>query len=342
MATSSRDTTFDFTKPVDGSNPATDWHGLLTLEEVPHLLNPTSGYLFNVNDSPWNGAGASSLKQSDYPVYVEQGIESARGLHAMRVLAPAGRTRKDFTLDSLLASAFDSFLPWFDVTLPRLFAAYDALPADAPERTQLAPQMAVLRTWDKRWSADSIPTSLAVFWGTELLKSVIAPAREAKLPTEQYVATKLPPAALLDALTHSSAKLTADFGSWQTPWGQINRFQRITGDIVQPFNDAGPSIPVPFTSAIWGSLASFGARQYPDTRKWYGTSGNSFVAVVEFGPRVRARAVTAGGESGHPGSPHFNDEAQRYASGNLREVYFYPDQLQGHTECTYHPGDVAR
>jgi acyl-homoserine-lactone acylase len=123
------------------------------------------------------------------------------------------------------------------------------------------------------------------------------------------------------------------------PWGEINRFQRITGDIVQPFDDAKPSIPVPFTSSRWGSLASFGARRHPGTRRYYGTNGNSFVAVVEFGDRVRARAITAGGASGHPGSPHFNDEAGRYATGNLREVYFWPDELQGHVERVYHPGD---
>ena len=93
-----------------------------------------------------------------------------------------------------------------------------------------------------------------------------------------------------------------------------------------------------FTSSQWGSLASFGAKRYPNTKKYYGTSGNSFVAVVEFGPRVQARAVTAGGESGDPRSPHFNDEAGRYASGDLREVYFYPDELTGHTARVYHPG----
>jgi len=108
---------------------------------------------------------------------------------------------------------------------------------------------------------------------------------------------------------------------------------------VQPFNDAGPSIPVGFTSSQWGSLASFGARAYPGTKKWYGTSGNSFVAVVEFGKTVRARAVTAGGESGDPKSPHFNDQAARYSTGTLREVYFYRTQLQGHTQREYHPGE---
>jgi len=142
----------------------------------------------------------------------------------------------------------------------------------------------------------------------------------------------------LQALAAASDRLARDFGRWNTPWGEINRFQRLTADIVQPFNDAAPSIPVGFTSSRWGSLASFGTRTPQGMKKMYGVSGNSFVAVVEFGDQVRARAVSAGGESGDPSSKHFNDQAARYATGNLREVYFYPAQLKGHTEREYHPG----
>jgi acyl-homoserine lactone acylase PvdQ len=334
-----RDPRFDYTKPVEGSDPATNWNGLMTVDQVPHLLNPKSGFLFNVNDSPWNGAGASSLRKADYPAYVERGIESARGLHAMRVLAPDGVPRRDFSLDELMHAAFDSYLPWFARTVPALLAAYDALPADAPLKTRLSEQIALLHAWDDRWGADSMATSVAVYWGTELMKTVARPARDAWVPSEEWVATRVPADVLLAALAAASDKLAADFGTWRTPWGQVNRFQRLTGDIVQPFNDGGPSLPVPFVSSLWGSLASFGARQYPETKRWYGTSGNSFVAVVEFGDRVRAKGITAGGESGHPQSKHFDDEVERYAAGNLRDIYFYPEQLKGHTERTYHPGD---
>jgi acyl-homoserine lactone acylase PvdQ len=337
-----RDTHFDYTHPVDGSNPAADWHGLLTLDQVPHLFNPASGFLFNVNNAPWWGSGISSLKQSDFPAYVEQGTETARGLHAIRVLeTPGGEARTNFTLDTLLAAAFDSYLPWFDKPIPALTQAFDALPPGSPQRSNLGPQVAMLSTWDHRWSAESPATSLAVFWGEELRRRLNAEAHRLNLPVEDLAAQPASASILLDSLAAASGKLTADFGSWQTPWGSINRFQRLTSDIAQPFNDDAPSYPVPFTSSIWGSLASFGARAYPGTKKWYGTSGNSFVAVVEFGPRIHARAVTAGGESGHPSSPHFIDEVPRYASGNLREVYFYPDQLTGHTERTYHPGSES-
>jgi len=134
-------------------------------------------------------------------------------------------------------------------------------------------------------------------------------------------------------------KLEKTSGSWKTAWGEINRFQRLTGDIVHPFDDTKASIPVGFTSAIWGSLASFGARPHPGTKKWYGTSGNSFVAVVEFGKKVRAIAVSAGGESGDPQNKHFKDQEERYSKGNLREVYFYPPDVKAHRENEYRPGN---
>ena len=330
-----RDAKFDWTKPVDGSNPETDWHGLLSVDETPKLLNPASGWLYNSNNSPWSAAGPSSPKQSDYPKYVDHGIESPRGLHAIRVL----QNRKDFTVEGLRAAAYDSYLTWFEKPIPSLIRAWEQRAANDSVRAKLSDQVATLKGWDLRWSETSVPTSLAVYWAEDLTRRLGMDARAEGISLPEYVATKAKPEQLLNSLAAASDKLTADFGTWKTPWGDINRFQRLTDDIVHPFTDAGPSIPVEFTSAIWGSLASFAARPYNGSKKIYGTNGNSFVAVVEFGPRIRAIAVTAGGESGNPSSKHFNDQAQRYATGNLREVYFYPPQLKGHTERTYRPGN---
>jgi len=330
-----RDPKFDWAKPVDGSNPATDWHGLLSVEETPHLLNPASGWLYNSNNWPWSAAGPSSPKKIDYPAYVDNGTESARGLHAIRVL----QNKKDFTLDSLISAAYDSYLTWFEKPIPALIKAWDRTPATNPLKMKLADQIALLRAWDLRWSETSVPTSLAVFWGEDIQRRVSADARRAGMSVPDYIGARATEEQLLQSLSAASDRLAADFGTWKTPWGDINRFQRLTDDIVHPFTDAGPSIPVGFTSAVWGSLASFGARPYKGSKKIYGTSGNSFVAVVEFGKTVRARAVTAGGENGNPSSPHFNDQAKRYSTGDLREVYFYRSQLKGHTEREYHPGN---
>ncbi len=316
-----RDDRFDWTRPVDGSDPATEWHGVHGVEDSPHVVDPPNGWIQNTNDWPWSAAGSYSPKREDFPRYMDVAGENARGLHAIRVL----EGRKDFTPERLRDAAFDSYLPAFAQLVPTLLAAYDSTPDGDSLKAKLAGPVAALRAWDYRWAAGSVPTSLAVYWGDTLATLARGEARPS-------AATRL------EALAAAVGRLTRDFGTWRTPWGEINRFQRLTDDIAPHFDDAAPSIPVPFASARWGSLASFGARTYPGTKRMYGTYGNTFVAVVEFGKdSVRARAVTAGGESGDPGSRHFDDQAQRYASGELREVYFYPDQLRGHTEREYHP-----
>jgi len=312
-----RDTSFDYLRPVDGSDPATDWRGVHTFEESPNAINPESGWAYNTNNWPFTAAGRGSMDPAAYPVYVERGGENARGVHAMMLLEGVD----DFTLESLVDAAFDGYLPGFEELVDALTEAYDAAPESAL-KTSVAEQVELLRSWDRRWGVESIATTLANFWGNEVRGGASAD-----------------PSALLQALADASAEIEEGFGSWRTPWGEVNRFQRVNGDIVQPFDDALPSTPVGFVSGRWGSLASFGARAYPGTHRWYGTSGNSFVAVVEFGDRVRARAVTAGGLDSDPSSPHFNDQAGRYATGDLREVYYYRADLEGHIEREYRPGD---
>ncbi|HXA39309.1 MAG TPA: penicillin acylase family protein [Phenylobacterium sp.] len=329
-----RDNRFDYTRPVDGADPATDWKGITPFADMPKVIDPPNGWVYNSNDSPWHAAGPNSPKKADFPRYMDQAGDNPRTAHAVRVLTGQG----DFTLAKLIATDFDSYLPAFARLLPGLMSAYDGLPGADPMKAKLAGPVEALRAWDFRWSAESVPTSLAVGWGEALWAKTAGAAKKAGMHVDDYMAEHATPAQKLDALAESADRLTQDFGTWKTPWGQINRFQRVDDAIVPHFDDAAPSIPVPFASSQWGSLASFGAKRYPDTKKYYGSSGNSFVAVIEFGPRVHARAVTAGGESGDPKSKHFNDEASRYASGDLREVYFYPDQLVGHTERTYHPG----
>ncbi|HZC37094.1 MAG TPA: penicillin acylase family protein [Sphingomicrobium sp.] len=329
-----RDNRFDYTRPVDGSNPAADWHALYELSRLPSTIDPPTGWAFNSNDWLYSAAGPYSPKPANFPAYFDTAGESYRTIHVTRLLTQPGR----WSLDRLQTAAFDSAQPSFEVLVPMLVSAWHALPASDPRRTRLEQPIAALASWDKRWSATSIPNTLAQFWGDEILK--LAASKEWNDHDNVFRhMERLTPGEKLDAFVRGLDRVERDFGSWRVPWGEVNRFQRISPAIDSPFSDSAPSIPIGFTYNKWGSLASFGASQKPGTKRWYGTSGNSFVAVVEFGKRVRARAITAGGESGHPDSPHFNDEAQRYASGDLREVYFYPDQLKGHTERTYHPGE---
>lgn len=329
-----RDTSFDFTKPVDGSNPATDWKGLHEAKETIHLFDPKNGWLYNTNNWPFTAAGPDSPKAKDYPKYMNANPENARGIHAVRVLSKI----KALTLDGLIAAANDSYLTAFDPLIPALLKAYDSLSAGDPLKASLAEQVAMLRGWDLRYAVGSVPTSLAIFWGQDLMACSMTPARARDIPVLDYMASVTSPRERLEALARASAKLTADFGTWKTPWGEINRFQRLTGDIVQPFDDSKPSLPVAFTSSTWGSLAAFGMSTPAHTKRIYGNVGNSFEAVVEFGPTIKAKSLLAGGESGDPASKHFTDQAERYTKQQFKDVRFYRTDVEAHAERTYHPG----
>ena len=329
-----RDDRFDFTRPVDGSNPATDWNGLHALADLPNTINPATGWAFNVNDWLYSAAGSASPKAAAYPRYLDQAGANYRTIHATRLLAQPG----PWTPNRLLAAAYDTAQPGFETLVPMLHRAFSALPSGDPRRARLAAPMQALEGWNGRWSIASVPNTLANFWAVELDRAASAIPWNDRDNAFRHI-ERLSDEQKLNAMVRALDRLQRDFGRWDVAWGEVNRFQRVSSAIDTPFDDRLPSIPVGFTSNRWGSLASFGSAPKNGTKRWYGTNGNSFVALVEFGSRVRAWAISAGGESGQAGSPHFTDQAQRYADGALRDVHFYPNDVKRHARRTYRPGE---
>jgi acyl-homoserine-lactone acylase len=325
----------DYTALVDGSDPAADWGRIHDDRELPNVVNPASGFVFNSNNWPWTTAGVGTLRMEDWPRYMDSAGENPRGIHAIHLLTQPGRWDRD----RLQSAAYDSAQPGFDRLIPILLGAYDGLPASDARKARLRGPIDALRGWDRHWAVDSVPQTIASVWATGLWDSVQLMEWNDELTVFERL-ERLPASQMIDILDRSVASLQKDFGRWQVPWGELNRVQRISSAITNHFSDSAPSTPVKFASARWGSLASIGSWPVDGSRRWYGQGGNSFVAVVEFSPRgVRARAVTAGGASGHENSPHFADQWTRFAKGDLRDVYFYPAQLQGHVERTYRPGE---
>ncbi len=334
-----RSTNYDWTAPVEGADRGTEWQGLHTIDETITLFNPPNGWITNTNNWPFSAAGPYSPQRKNYPDYMWVLPENARGIHAQQVLG----NQHDFTLDSLIRAAYDPSLPAFDVLIPALLKAFDTTPDSDALKAGLSEQIAVLRAWDHRYALDSVATSLAIYWAQDLMKQVEPQAHAHNIikPDWQifaFTAGHSSATEQLTSLAQASARLTADFGNWKTPWGQINRFQRLNGAIDLKYDDSKPSLPVPFTSSLWGSLAAFGASSASNTKRIYGDRGNSFVAAVEFGPRIKAKSILAGGESGDPASPHFLDQAAMYAHGEFKEVLFYPEDVKKHSERVYQPG----
>ncbi|MBT8210461.1 MAG: acylase [Eudoraea sp.] len=326
-----RDTLFDYSQPLDGSNPATDWKGLHTVDENILILNPENGWIQNCNSTPFTAALEYSPQREDYPGYMSIDRENFRGVHAIGLL----KDRKGYTLDSLITLAHDPYLPAFAALIPGLVAAYDqAVVADSDMKAAID----VLRQWDYRTSKSSVAMTLAHYYGTHYGRKGERPFRMSDMELMTYFGNTSPAEERLQVFAGVLEQLKEDFGTWELPWGEVHRYQRLTGDIRQPFSDDQPSIPIGFASGRWGALAAYGARYTNNTKKIYGTRGNSFVAVVEFGEKVKAKTILAGGQSGDPESPHFNDQAQRYADVQFKDAAFYKEDVMKRAEETYPPG----
>jgi len=326
-----RDTIFDFSKPVDGSDPATDWQGLHKSEETIHVLNPSNGWIQNCNSTPFLCCAECSPEKSNYPYYMATEPQNFRGVNAINLL----QGRDDFTLDKLIELAYDPYLPGFEKLIAGLIEAYDK---SSEKDSDPEGPVNELRKWELRTSGRSVAMSLAHFYGTLYLQKGEIPDGLSQMEAINYFGTGSPHEERLEIFTEAVNKLKEDFGKWDTPWGEINRFQRLDGRIYPVFDDSQPSLPVRLASGIWGSLAAYGIDDKSPTRRLYGNRGNSFVAVVEFGERVRAKSVLVGGQSGDPDSPHFLDQAQRYIDADFKDVAYYREDVERRAVKKYHPG----
>lgn len=325
-----RDVQFDYSKPLDGSDPATDWQGLHSVDESIRLLNPPNGWIQNCNSTPFTSAAENSPKVEDYPYYMSANVETFRGVHAIDVLEDAN----DLTLDGLIELAYDPHLPAFEALIPGLIRAYD----NSEKDPSLATAIDTLRNWDFRVSANSVAMTLAHHYGVQYGRTGERPEGLTFMERYTYYGSGSSDEEKLSVFSETIDLLNNDFGRWSIPWGEVNRFQRLNGDIQLDFDDSKESLAVGLASGRWGALASYGARRGTNTKKIYGTSGNSFVAVVEFGERVKAKSLLAGGQSGDPASPHFYDQAQRYVDRNFKDVPFYRDDVERRAVRSYSPG----
>ncbi len=330
-----RDARFDFSKPVDGSDPDTDWQGLHTVAEAITILNPPNGWIQNANSTPFTAAAEFSPSREDYPPYMAPDDENFRGVHAVRVLADVD----NLTLDGLIELAHDPYLPGFENLIGGLLEAWD----QADERDgALAEPIRALSDWDFATGKDSVAMSLAHFYGMRYLAGATFPEGLSEMQRITMLGTTTPPAERLAVFAETVAMLSDDFGDWRTPWGDINRFQRLSGAIDLDYDDRKPSLAVGMANSRWGALADFGAKRREGTKRLYGDNGNSFVAVVEFGDTVRAKSILVGGQSNDPDSPHFDDQAPLYVDHEFKDVAYYRDDVERRAQERYRPGERNR
>ena len=333
-----RDTAFNWNLPVDGSISATEWKGLHEPGEIVHIENPSQGWIQNCNSTPFSIAGFNTINKNRYPAYMAPEGENFRSLRAIAEI----EKEKKFTLEKLIAVGNDHYLAIFDSLLPPLFNAYDALPAGGSFHSGLKEAVTVLRSWDKKSSALSVATTIGVFWASQLVSSDHSTgsneAADDQVSLIRSVVKNTSASQKLEVLHTVLSGLQRMYGSWKIPWGQINRYQRTSGALYPTFNDDEESFPVGTASAFYGSLPAY-ETIWNDTKKQYGVAGNSFTAVVEFGEKIKAKSIVAGGQSFDPRSRHFKDQSQLFIDGKFKEVFFYKAEVEKNAERTYHPGE---
>ncbi len=331
-----RDSKYDWSKPVDGSTLATEWKGYHTVNESVYIYNPENGWIQNCNATPFTVSGKFSPKKENFASYLAPDAENFRGINAVRVLD----REKAYTIDKVIAAGYDSNLTAFETLVPALINAFEKTvkPNDSLYAYLVGP-ISVLKNWNYHVSEKSIATTLAIEWAQRIQGSINRENGEGVVEKTTSFAKTGKADLMLSTLLSTVKNLEKDFGKWQMPWGDINRIQRISSDIENKFDDSKLSYPVAFASSAWGMLPSYNSRTFAGTKKRYGYNGNSFIAAVEFGKKVSAKSLLAGGQSGDENSKHFFDQGEMYSKGQFKDVLFYKEDVLKHAVKTYQPGN---
>jgi acyl-homoserine lactone acylase PvdQ len=317
---------------VDGSIKATDWQDIHPLEETVFSINPSNGWLQNCNATPFTMAGDQSPKASNYPAYMAPDGENGRGINAVRLLS----TIDQLSLDELIQLGYNKYLSAFDILLPT-FLEYSKTITLTPSQSKAIDYLA---KWDRNADVHSIATSIAIEWATQLAAKIPPPTTEEEgtqlIKKYHRMVNEVPNEKKLALLDASLMQLEKIYGTWELPWGDINRYQRVNPD--EKYNDNTTSIAVAQTSSKWGQLPAFESRRMDGTIKRYGFSGNSFVAAVSFGKKVEAKTIITGGQSRFSNNIHFTDQADGYIQGNFKNIHFYKEDVLRHAVTSYNPG----
>lgn len=335
-----RDPQFDWSKPVDGSDPRTEWQGFHTIDELPQLLNPKAGYVQNCNSSPFTTTHDENPEIGKFPPYmVEDKLDDKRRAKMSRKLL---RDMHQLTFDELQVAAYDTTLYWPLTELPEYAEAFKELEQSNPDlASQVKPYLDHLLDWDCRVTHESTQAALCVAWYEQLYGSTY-PGETLK---ERFIGDY---AEQFKALLKAAAILRTTFGDWKIAWGDAYRIQRHANvaDLVNvPFSDKAPSLP---SAGAHGPMGIVFTQYYTPSihipfiktvKKRYGVIGYTYMGVFEFGERVQGATVLQFGASGDPDSPHYFDQARLLSEQKLKPELFYWDDVYAGAKSVYRPGE---
>ncbi|HEX8734368.1 MAG TPA: penicillin acylase family protein [Pyrinomonadaceae bacterium] len=317
-----RDPRFDWTKPVDGSDPATEWKGYHTIDELPQLTNPKTGWMQNCNTTPFKLTSEGNPDPKNFPKYMVQEGDNPRGEMSRKILSQ----NKKFTFDDWRRAAFDTTVLDAEKNLSAMLAALKKRIGETgktgdEETRNLRAAYEELSRWNRQSTVDSVAMTLYFLWRDEMGGKTLDEKAQVTL------------------LAKILKDLERDFGTWRVAWGEINRLQRLDESKDESFNDNRPSVAIPGFSGWLGSIFTFYSGDVKGQKKRYGEAGGSYVSVVEFAPKVRGFSVHVFGASGNPKSRHFMDQSPMYARGEFKPAWLTLEEIKANLESSYRPGD---
>ena len=319
MAVPKRKKGFDWTKPVDGSNPQTEWQGMYSMKALPQITNPASGFIQNCNSDATYVARRGTFNKKDFPDYMngdeEQNPRSQRSLILLSGKEPINfATLERITMEVRCQLADDS--------LTSIIAELDRdLQKDTAKAALLSPLVDALRSWDHYADTASV--------GMTLFREIINYHRTA-------------PMAFLPALEQTKMNLEKVWGTWKVGWNLRNRLQKIPWNSIN-FSDDKWSAAIAGASGNYGTMFCSNANKLSatgnagSTRKRYMTAGSSYTSVIELGSRVQAKSIMPFGQQ--ETGPHSEDQMPLFIKRQYKEAWFYKADVMKHAEHTYHPGE---
>jgi acyl-homoserine-lactone acylase len=298
---------------LDGSDPRTEWQGFHTLDELPQVWNPSTGWLLNTNSTPFTATTGLTMRRSDFPAYmVGSETDNSRAVSSRRLLSAATA----LTFEEFARLVWDTRLSEADRSLPALLLEWQRLPP-TPERQALEPAVARLRDWDRIADTASVETT----W------FVLAFERRMRAPQRTH-----PHAS---ALAEALRLLEERWGTTEVPWGRINRHQRPLPGAPVMLDTTRSSLAVAGAHGELGSVFTFASGPVGDASPRIGRGGNSFVKVIAFGSSVRAASILNYGQSGNAASPHFFDQAELYALRRFKPAWFSRADVEANAVRSY-------